>query len=114
MLLLMAFDAALVIHTKKVVSFRPLTVKVLPLFCFPLGLHCFSLWPLTDPAFIWPLLAGTRRSFFGEVSALADMSAKPLLCRRPTLNRPAIGLWPAAVGRLQGLFGHLGALTSCF
>ena len=105
----LAFDSAFVRHLKEVLSFYN---DLYPPFTPPLwALLPFSL-VLYGPLFR-PLRAGTRQSLLGEVSALADMSAKPLTCWRPTLNRPATGLRPAAVGRLQGLFGHLGALTSC-
>ena len=83
-----------------------------PLLPF-LGLHCLFYWPLTDTSFLRPLRAGTRRSLFGEASALADISAMPLTCWRLTLNTLVTGLRPAAVGRLRGLFYHWGALTTC-
>ena len=95
----------------KVVSFF---FDLLPTFFAPSnGSTVPLLGLLLTPFYRRPLWAGTRRSLFGEVSALGDMSPKPPTCRRPTLNRPATGLRPAAVGRLRGLFGHLGALTSC-
>ena len=68
---------------------------------------------LTDPYILRPLRDGTRPSLSREVTALADMSAKLPTFMRPILNRAATGLRPAAVGRLRGLFGDSGALTSC-
>ena len=102
-MLLAVLDAAFVWHTKEVVSFH-CDLSLPTRFTPPKG--------PTASFILWPFRAGTRRSFFGKASALADMSANPLTCLRPTLNRPATGLRPA-VGRLRGLFGHLGALTSC-
>ena len=79
-----------------------------------LGLHClfFSL-PLflTDISYFGPLGAGTRQSLFGEVSALADMSA--FKSERACNRGAAGGGWPAARLVSNRLFGDLGALTSC-